>query len=252
MKERPVLFSAPMVRAILAGTKTQTRRVMKIQPEGGQRPLSEWSRGLAASCHDHNPDQAKLDAHSARLEGRVFPFTTNSGSLVSYPCPYGHPGDRLWVRETWKVMLHSPGYDNGLQESGGEDSEPGVATVAYDAGGEMLTVDFLEEIEDEQAARACKGKWKPSIHMPRWASRILLEITGVRVERLQDISTEDCIAEGIVRTPLVHLVTYVVPGTPIEKLGARAAYQSLWESINGPGSWDANPWVWVVEFRIIK
>lgn len=212
MKERPILFSAPMVRAILDGSKTQTRRIVK------------------------------------KLDERMFADEAEDW------CPHGRRGDRLWVRETWKYW---------------DWTEDGMPWIKYQADGETklfysrIPEDWSDRVyqvwtelsatENYKIAQAARDhKLRPSIFLPRWASRIDLEISGVRVERLQDISDEDCIAEGVVRTPLVHLVTYTVPGTPIEKLGARAAYQALWESINGAGSWDANPYVWVIEFKRIE
>lgn len=182
MKERPILFSAPMVRAILAGTKTQTRRAVK------------------------HPALATLSFVVDCGEG----WWGDEEGAVQVCCPYGQPGDRLWARETFY-------YDQ-------EDAE-----LLYRADGEF---------DSEQVDSGYK--WQSSIHMPRWASRITLEITGVRVERLQDISEGDAKAEGVIRPrPLVD----DDPCTHIDAFG------DLWESINGPGSWDKNPWVWVVEFR---
>lgn len=200
MKERPILFSAPMVRAILAGTKTQTRRVWKL-PRG-----CSWYAG-----------------HGGEAAGMVQDDDGPAWWHVSEQrCPYGQPGDRLWVREAWRALRRF-------------DSMPPLdiewrSMVAYEA--DTPTGDY------RQAPHGRMGKLRPPIHMPRWASRITLEVTGVRVERLQDISSEDSLAEGIYPTS-----TGLYPGSP------RAAYRNFWEAINGPGSWDTNPWVWVVEFR---
>jgi hypothetical protein len=188
MKERPILFSAPMVRAILAGTKTQTRRICK-----GQRELS--------CVHDFQLDR----------------------------CPYGVPGDRLWVRETHGDC--TPGADaltgTTWERPWYRADADAYGLLGHDGEGPV----YVEDV-----------KWCPSIHMPRSLSRITLEITGVRVERLQEISAEDARAEGC-NTP--H-----VPGSGTV-LSRQTEFMLLWESINGPRSWDANPWVWVVEFRRI-
>lgn len=196
MKERPILFSAPMVRAILDGSKTQTRRVAKRTAAGHVKETGGHRRWHIAD----------FDAYLA--------------------CPYGQPGDRLWVRETWAAP-HS------------EDGRPPRAIQC-----DQLRIHYL----------ASEGRgglvWRPSIHMPRWASRITLEITGVRVERLQEISEADAIAEGIERSydqwrdyRTDQAVNYPSAATPID------SYRTLWEEINGPDSWDANPWVWVVKFE---
>jgi hypothetical protein len=197
MRERPILFSAPMVRALLTGTKTQTRRVVKVH--------------IVASM---DPPRGKADVEA------WYPFVElGDGSFVSVTtlCPYGQPGDRLWVRETFSRHVDESGF--------------GSDKTIYRADGErdgML--------------------WTPSIHMPRWASRITLEVTGVRVERLQDISEADAVAEGIVMEPEGY---WGIEGADEDHLRStpEIAYRNLWESINGPGSWDANPWVWVVEFK---
>lgn len=207
MKERPILFSAQMVRALLAGTKTQTRRVVK-----------------------------NLDFREA------MPFP-ELGSFVKL-CPYGQPGDRLWVRESgWERPERTA---KMMRE--GADTWPRFACAA-DGWSEQDRADF----------KAWGFKPRPSIHMPRWASRITLEITGVRVERLQDIGEADAIAEG---------VTTIWPDGPRDDKGpnhytikvgdvsynaptAAGAYAMLWDVINGPGSWEANPFVWVVTFRMI-
>lgn len=192
MKERPILFSAPMVRALLAGTKTQTRRVVKI---------THRTPGLAACL-----------APPAGMRTRT--------SLAAELCPYGHPGDRLWVRETFARIdgQTRPWIETDYQ-----------ATYTHgDRLGDTLGI---------------KKRWTPSIHMPRHASRITLEITSVRVERLQEISEADAQAEGWTRRPEVST------DPQVHKEAARDWFMDLWESINGPGSWDANPWVWVIEFR---
>jgi len=194
MKERPILFSGPMVQAILDGRKTMTRRVCKYQPSVSVRKAgSMWGiKGGDALWHFGH-------------------------KIVS--CPYGQPGDRLWVRETF-----------------------GVCTFCGKVGAYRATPTG----ECGDACWACNRtieKWKPPIFMPRWASRITLEITAVRVERLKDITVEDAQAEGV--TPL---------GVEGDGRRWRAAFRELWDSLNlkrGYG-WDANPWVWVLSFKRVK
>lgn len=202
MRERPILFSGPMVRAILAGTKTQTRRALKVQPPASTVTIDLW----------HHPDP------------RPHFWACDGGSLLdwAYPCPYGQPGDRLWVRETWNRFEPWSGFHYAAD---------------YEAFG-IGPDDDPDHIPDHEV------RWRPSIHMPRAACRIVLEITRVRVERLQDISADDAWAEGVqdwmgVETPWKG----VLAPTEVH------AFASLWESVNGAGSWAANPWVWVVEFR---
>ena len=212
MRERPILFSGPMVRAILDGRKTMTRRVVKPQPHEGVDAV-EWQDQIIVGMNV--PDQSGF----AMMRDGVI-----ESEAIS--CPYGAPGDRLWVRETF-------GFGSGF-------------------GGKTRKVFYKCSRHDVPAAYCCDwgpddpsngyiapdDHWRPSIHMPRWASRITLEITGVRVERLQDITDADALAEGACHPD------------PSAKDGCyRSAFEGLWESINGAASWDANPFVWVVEFR---
>jgi len=200
VKERPILFNAPMIRAILANTKTQTRRIFK-------------------------PDRMTWDANGrytthAMRGGEL--STTGSGpfkpsSWLHY-CPYGQPGDRLWVRESFARVPTACG------------SEDIVFAADYQDGSD----------------RAAGVRYTPSIHMPRHASRITLEITRVRVETLQDISEADALAEGIVRQPDGGYG--LGDTTHYHFTNPRYSYFSLWEAINGEGSVDANPFVWCVSF----
>lgn len=190
-----------MVRAILDGTKTQTRRVVKGAP-------MQWL-----------------------VRDKFAPeFVADPGNHL---CPYGQPGDRLWVRETF-ADLRGTGIEHRPDTSGP------LKRFAFAA-------DHPPGSHGDEARKEFGVKWKPSIHMPRAASRITLEITGVRVERLQDISEEDALAEGCTSTAIVH-----EDGEDYTGHYASEEYQDLWESINGPGSWDANPWVWVVEFKRLE
>lgn len=213
MKERGILFSASMVRAILAGTKTQTRRVCK--------PATADSIRWAMGGDDERPAisffEGGWNGPAWYVHSEEYP---EEGSL-SFACPYGQPGDRLWVRETWAPF-----------DSFNENMAPPEARACYRA-------DHSFAIEPT--------RWKPSIFMPRWASRITLEVTDIRVERLQDISEADAWAEGVESTnlpdPYVDSFGLTTPG--------RAGYAQLWESINGPESWDANPWVWCISFKSV-
>lgn len=202
MTERPILFSAPMVRAILAGTKTQTRRVLK-QATGPS---------LSVGIDDEVPGVAEL----SWLYGDGPGYDVHE-AIKRVPCPYGKPGDRLWVREAHSILTTDP-------------------------HGEMQIVSY-RATDDE-----CNGPWKPSIHMPRWASRITLEVTDVRVERLKDISEADAAAEGVIFNGHHRSNPWSSDGLR-HWLTARDAYADLWRDINGEDSWDANPWVWVVEFK---
>ena len=212
MKERPIIFSAPMVRAILEGRKTQTRRVVK-------------------------PQGSILTDRMARSLGVQPPPVQNSPVI---PCPYGQPGDRLWVRETFSYWLRNS--DRLPDES---DYEAPWYRADADAYG-LLGRDEYGPVYAEQLL------WKPSIYMPRTASRILLEVVSVRVERLQEISEDDCLAEGIAQIVRESLPGFQQCGEyDVIDIDPAAEYLELWESINGHGSWHANPWVWVVEFKVI-
>lgn len=198
--ERPILFSAPMVRAIIDGTKTQTRRALR--PD-----LFISSGGAVVRMVSAGPATTGIqDAH----------------------CPYWRePGDRLWVRETWA-----------------RDDEDGALMYRADLGRDGCA-DAWEQGRIEGVPRY---RWRPSIHMPRWASRITLEVTGVRVERLQDISAGDCISEGIGFD--VRYGGHCLPdGSHFHASDPRVSYWSLWDAINGAGSVERNPLVWVVAFR---
>lgn len=236
MKERPILMSAPMVRAILDGTKTQTRRI--ISP----RPQVAWQLKACGilTCEAH-----KLNAQQVAVFDRL------DGFNQPYKCPYGQPGDQLWVRETWQGPLLDEEQREEFRQDG-SDAFKKPEFCAYRA------TDTLDAVDDD-------GKelgWRPSIHMPRWASRIQLEITDIRVERLQDISEADAIAEGIEPNWLGDLkdwkpeehgwINYLNGEDGPEAYTAKESYQSLWESINGAGSWNANPWVWCITFRRLK
>ena len=208
MKEHPIIFQDAMVRALLAGTKSQTRRAIKPQPVYA---------GGAWKCADGSTHQA----------------TRPSKSILA-SCPYGQPGDHLYVREAFSGPRCM---DTAPPSKWGRSSR-----IWYWADGNPESGDWT--------------KPKPSIHMPRWASRILLEVTEVRVQRLWEISEADAIAEG------VEAIPYTGPNAGPNRYSvgdssvgwanfptAREAYAHLWDQINGAGSWDANPWVWAVAFQ---
>ncbi|ELS1884668.1 hypothetical protein R4U68_001164 [Raoultella ornithinolytica] len=188
MTERGMIFNGEMVRAILDGRKTQTRRPIK------------WRQTRATEIAE-------------REDGSKWPWSEDAENVCDYwhPCPFGAVGDKIWVRETWNKY-------------------GGLLTYRVDH-------DWIDEMRKETV---CTAKWTPSIHMPRWASRILLEITDVRVERLKSISDGDAIREGC--------------STADMKSGDCAAdvFARLWASIYGEESWQANPWVWVIEFKRVE
>ncbi|PYB87144.1 hypothetical protein [Pseudomonas fulva] len=236
-KERPILFSAPMVRAILEGWKTVTRRPVKVQPRS-KGDIGSYGLGQPFIRH---PDPTKRNPE----------------------CPYGRPGDRLWVRETWGVISHD--FD---QQGNAIDWEPDRPAKAvremrfgrgYYSGHVVYAADGLcEWAGDEDGGGDPRSAWKPSIHMPRVASRLLLEVTDVRVERLQDGEGETdfesrYVAEGIHRIHHGDGEHYYHPFKSEPGPGNWAdpfdAWRELWVSINGADSWNANPWVWVVEFK---
>ena len=217
MKEHPILFKTEMVEAILSGAKTQTRRIVKL-PTGYEIQKTDICREVSPTglkgrwgilAHDADPD---LQVPQVKL----------------IPCPYGGIGDRLWVRETFAYVpatayKHSDGVQQRLNPK-----DPVIAAI-YRAGWD----------------RCLPTAWKPSLHMPRWASRLLLEIVDIDIERLQDISEADAAAEGCDHSKseaAINIGWYIKP---------KKAFYQLWRSINGEESWDSNPWVWVVKFKII-
>lgn len=226
MKERPILFSAPMVRAILTGRKTQTRRVVKLPHNN---PLGEWERTTFSGTDAHgveHPEQAAI-------------WHTRTGDTLA--CPYGQPGERLWVRETFYAFGR---WETRFNAKKGRDEWHFVDLTVEAGKSYRYDASMAGDNRRSRHAGATPMWWKrPAIFMPHDASRLTLEVTGVRVERLRDISEADAEAEG----PLPSLV-----GADQENLKWRAGFQTLWESINGAGSWYANPYVWVVEFRRIQ
>jgi hypothetical protein len=210
MKERPILFFAPMVRALLAGTKTQTRRAVRKQfaPDA-----------VVAEVGATTPEGWQVSGHSGL-------WWDDAGACLddAVRCPYGIPGDLLWVREAWKAHTtfdHLPPRD--------------------------IPQSHVWYLADD--GYKADSRYRHGMFMPRWASRILLEVTAVRVERLQDISEADARAEGVAYDP-GEGGTFHVPGIAgCASDSAADAFRKLRQQINGPDSWAANPWVWVVEFK---
>lgn len=225
MKELPILFSTPMVQANLDGRKTMTRRIVKPQP----------SNGLQKGAGD--PGWYDTD----------YECTFHTGKYIK--CPYGQPGDLLWVRETWCLPSLFDGFEKDYYFKAGFS---------------------VSDIKDRNASQ----NWRPSIHMPKAAARIWSQVEEIRVERLQDISEEDAISEGILpaensKSLFLYydkysmkllaggeMKTKFVNGEKVRigagYTGALSSFRSLWTYINGPESWDANPWVWVVMYKILS
>lgn len=192
MKQRPILFSTPMVRAIIAGQKTHTRRIAK--------PANEIDTQWCPHFFD----------------GKWHVYDEDGNCIKKVNCPYGQIGDQLWVRETYFPATNQQGSEIFVYKADQDDE---------------WIADFAEE---------GNGGWKPSIFMPRKAARIILEITNIRVERIQSITEQDAIAEGIAFSSIGG------------GMDARQNYCGLWGQINGDKSWIENPWVWVIEFKRIE
>ncbi len=241
VKERGMIFNDEMVRAILEGRKTQTRRIMKNQPAevGPEAPVM------------------------VRKIGAGFQWYGADGVSSVFNCPFGIVGDRIWVRETWAILGNEDGCSVDWNDNLCRGDEKNAARI-YRASCEQKPGDYgLWSIPDDAdwkphtVNEKFDGGWRPSIHMPRWASRILLEITNVRVERLNDISECDARDEGV---PPAGSLLPDHPGTFLTPKGdfamAKVAFQRLWESIYGEESWSANPWVTrlatIRTFRIVR
>ena len=215
MGDRPILFSAPMVRALLAGTKTQTRRIIKPRRHCSLFD-GTWS------------DSYVLDPGNAEWRERELAY---------------HVGDRLWVREG-HALLPRTAYRMSI----------GTGTIAQR---EHPTDGYTAAVFREGFDRSGRPRWRPSIHMPRWASRLTLTVTDVRVERLQDISEADAGAEGVktwvaalARAPKISRAAGEAMISRTGEGSMRAGYAALWEAINGPGTWEANPWVAAYTFTV--
>jgi len=266
MTERPILFNGAMVRAILEDRKKQTRRVAKLphaNPLGQWEPTTFGGGGIYTSNGEKVPHQGAI-------------WHTRTGDVLG--CPYGQPGDRLWVRETWTWEGGSSTYPRDTPLPDGAYDKLYVRYAAdgskrtIETGGNVLPVprqppqregeeyclrdapaDFVYTGDNTYVDRL--GRWWkrkiPAIHMPRWASRILLEVTDVRVQRVQDISEADSLAEGIDE----ELCRQSIGKSPLlAGYLPTCAFAYLWDSINAKRGfgWDANPWVWVIEFRRVE
>lgn len=241
---KPILMKGELVSQTLAGTKTQTRRVVRPQP-----PVSVTD--IISNCSDF------VAAYPNRKAIQPFLYRTKS--------PYGYPGDILWVREThakYQVVhrVTKPG-------NGASYSEIGDGEIAYRADGYGTIEEFKEHVmltsgfaSGVEAVEVYRDRWLPSIHMPKWACRLFLRITDIRVERVQDISEDDAIAEGIDMESEFASLCINIEGCSAHSndltqgSAVMSVFQDLWDSINlkrGYG-WDVNPWVWVVEYEVCK
>ncbi|UBN55273.1 hypothetical protein [Pantoea agglomerans] len=226
MTERGMIFNAEMVRAVLDGRKTQTRRALKLF-QNAVSFTPEWD----IDCQEIFVAMGKKD------------HTEMNPVLGAIRCPFGAVGDRLWVRETWQAIHDS------LDEFGNVDERTWIPSIPKSSDSYWHAV-YAEEFGVSN--RVDRGfPWRPAIHMPRWASRITLEITGVRVERLNDISENDARAEGV--QPLRGgYWRHYQPEWTQHQLSARGSFATLWKSIYGEESWQASPWVWVIEFKRVE
>lgn len=243
MTERGMIFNAEMVRAVLDGSKTQTRRII-------QSPAKNMQATGQKVIDYREPGDKWYGEH-------VFSMRNQSGTWCDYTkeqflakCPFGAVGDRLWVRETWMPDAPRDGTWADVEFYGCKGSPLSMIPERYRKPEHCIHRASWEGSE--------MVGWTPSMHMPRWASRITLEITSVRVERLNGISEEDAAAEGV-----GSAVWFAGKGVPEEQwtsLGEHGAYRAshinsfatLWESIYGADSWQANPWVWVIEFKRVE
>ncbi|HBV4435318.1 TPA: hypothetical protein MDX31_005120 [Klebsiella quasipneumoniae] len=248
MKERGMIFNGEMVRAILDGRKTQTRRPIK------------WK-------------QTRFTEIGEREDGSNWPWSEDAEHACDFwhPCPFGAVGDRIWVRETWGVASHAFS-DDGLMIDWVPD-RPATAIHempfgnGYYSGYAIYAADGEFTWGDDDGYEDGRSCWKPSIHMPRAASRILLEITNVRVERLNAISEEDAQREGVhtevwdqtvvarnyaARDEFFQFWSEDMPHYVEMNQLYRSSFRSLWESIYGAENWLANPWVWVIEFKRVE
>lgn len=229
-KDRPILFSSTMVRALLEGDKTQTRRVMKPQPSVHENGSYSWNGKLGGF----------VGFAGTHIEG----FPKHAASY----CPYGKVGDLLWVRETFAAS----GFGSFERFYYRADGESQFMGTMKESNGNIT--DYYTDYWVRNGEKRKGSEWKPSLHMPRRANRITLEIVNVRVERLHAISDQDCFSEGVGgeddeyynRAEHYSLGGSSVEGGSVEK----CAFIGLWCSINGRDSWEANPWVWVVEFKV--
>ena len=289
--ERPILFSAEMVRAILDGRKTQTRRVAPIRELNIlQHPgdMITWTVSFLKAV------KGVLSSHS----GGKFSDLQARSIIASQFNPYGKPGDTLWVREAWCLTRDTLDWETGGEASSYEwdedlygdprqhlsgDQRSGVcAALHYPADGEDNTPSEMWPCIglNGKVLRKKEIRWRPSIHMPRWASRITIEVKSVRVERLQDITEDDARAEGCEARPFpgpwwqgyrdlgdgqtIHqqaigetapdwmIEPKQMPPTPWLDISARDGFRSIWMGLYGPDAWDENPWVWVIEFERVK
>lgn len=219
MKERGMIFNGEMVRAILDGRKTQTRRIMAIQPEHSELGL-----------------RRVIDSKNGRDNGKYFWSQSDARGLKMrskvFGCPYGEVGDRIWVRETYQGPLFDYEHMESYLEDSSKFEKPEFCV--YRADGNPAP-----EFYDADDNLHCG--WRPSIHMPRWASRLTLEITGVRVELLASVSDEDAGKEGYPANPAPY-------GGTMDKW---LWFRQLWDSIYPEQSFKHNPWVWVIEFKVV-
>lgn len=245
MTERGMIFNAEMVRAILDGRKTQTRRIMKVQPESNQLGL------LLITDSTKHSDIGKYHWAESNATG-------NHVRSKLFSCPFGAVGDRIWVRETWAILGNEDGCCIDWEEKLCKADERSAARI-YRASCEQRPGNYgLWSIPDDADWKPhtkdyqYEGAWRPSIHMPRWANRILLEITDVRVERLNAISEEDARAEGIIDGGCLNCGEPEPCECANPEPDATDAFAYLWQSIYGQESWNANPWVWVIEFKRVE
>ncbi|HHX7177139.1 TPA: hypothetical protein ACVG9H_001242 [Enterobacter hormaechei] len=227
MKERGMIFNGEMVRAILDGRKTQTRRIMKVQPSDGFHPTHN-GYDLDLNAHWYTPGVVDKNGYLQPAKKDVFGVADEN---EGFTCPFGSVGDRIWVRETW--------------------AEAGAGAPDL----KLYRANYPEHVPThyENVPPTDEIRWTPSIHMPRCASRLTLEITGLRVERLNGISETDAEAEGIDMEALFDaqdcydcIADHNMTGRPT----ATGAFKYLWESIYGEEGWKSNPWVWVIEFKV--
>lgn len=245
MKERGMIFNSEMVRAILDGRKTQTRRIMKVQPESNQLGL------LLITDSTKHSDIGKYHWAESNATG-------NHVRSKLFSSQFGAVGERIWVRETWAILGNEDGCYVDWEDNLCKGDERSAARI-YRASCEQRPGDYgLWSIPDDAywkphtKEHKFEGAWRPSIHMPRWASRILLEITDVRVERLNAISEEDARAEGIIDGGCLNCGEPEPCGCANPEPDATDAFAYLWQSIYGQDNWNANPWVWVIEFKRVE